>query len=441
MIVTGKHLPRRTVLRGLGAALGLPLLDGMVPALAALGETAARPIARLGVVYVPNGIVMADWTPTVAGPRLELSPTLGPLAPFRNRLTVLTGLRSGPPNYAVHAVASTRFLTGRPPTPSTGAEVEAGISMDQVAARELGRQTQLASLEVALERAESGVCDIGSSCVYTDTIAWRGVRTPLPMEHSPRRVFERLFGDSDTTDPVARAARLRRRRSILDSVARTVTDLRRVLGPADSAKLAEYLDAVRDVERRIQRVEEQSAREVPDLDRPAGTPASFPDQARLMFDLQVLAYQSDLTRVATFMIGREFSGHTYPEIGVRDAHHPLSHHRDDAQKVAALTKINTHHVTQLAYYLERLRATPDGDGSLLDHITLVYGAGMSDGNRHSPDNLPIVLAGGGAGTLEGGRHLQYADDTPLENLHVTLLHKMGLAVESFGESTGTLAGL
>ena len=245
MIVTGKHLPRRTVLRGLGAALGLPLLDGMVPALAALGETAARPIARLGVVYVPNGIVMADWTPTVAGPRLELSPTLGPLAPFRNRLTVLTGLRSGPPNYAVHAVASTRFLTGRPPTPSTGAEVEAGISMDQVAARELGRQTQLASLEVALERAESGVCDIGSSCVYTDTIAWRGVRMPLPMEHSPRRVFERLFGDSDTTDPVARAARLRRRRSILDSVARTVTQTCGVfLGPADSAKLAEYLDAV-----------------------------------------------------------------------------------------------------------------------------------------------------------------------------------------------------
>ena len=441
MIITGKHLPRRTFLRGLGAAVGLPLLDGMVPALAALGQTAARPVARLGVVYVPNGIVMADWTPTVAGPRLELSPILRPLAPFTDRLIVLTGLRSGPPVYAVHAVASTRFLTGRPPTPSTGAEVEAGISMDQLAGRELGRQTQLASLEVALERAESGVCDIASSCVYTDTIAWRGARTPLPMEHNPRAVFERLFGDSETTDPAAREVRLLRRRSILDSVARTVTDLRRTLGPADSAKLTEYLDAVRDVERRIQRVEEQSARDLPDLARPAGALASFPDQARLMFDLQILAYQSDLTRVVTFMIGREFSGHTYPEIGVRDAHHPLSHHQHDPQKLAVLTKISTHHVTQLAYYLERLRATPDGDGSLLDHITLVYGAGMSDGNAHSPDNLPIVLAGGGAGTLDGGRHLRYADDTPLENLHLTLLHKMGLPIERFSESTGTLAGL
>ena len=441
MIVTGKHLPRRTVLHGLGVAVGLPLLDGMVPALAAIAQTAARPVARLGVVYVPNGIVMADWTPAVDGPRLELSPILRPLAPFTDRLTVLTGLRSGPPNYAVHAVASTRFLTGRPPTPSTGAEVEAGISMDQVAARELGRQTQLASLELTLERAESGVCDIASSCAYTDTIAWRGARTPLPMEHNPRAVFERLFGDSDTTDPAVRAARLRRRRSILDSLTRTVTDLRRVLGPADGAKLTEFLDAVRDVERRIQRIEEQRAREVPDLERPAGTPGSFPDQARLMFDLQVLAYQSDLTRVTTFMIGREFSGHTYPEIGVRDAHHPLSHHQHDARKLAALTTISTHHVTQLAYYLERLRATPDGDGSLLDHITLVYGAGMSDGNAHSPDNLPIVLAGGGAGTIEGGRHLRFPDDTPLENLHVTVLHKMGLPVERFGESTGTLAGL
>ena len=441
MIVTGKQLPRRTFLSGLGAAIGLPLLDGMVPACTAIARTAARPVTRLGVVYVPNGIVMADWTPTVEGSQFQLSPILQPLAPFRDRLVVVTGLRSGPPNYAVHGVASTRFLTGRAPMPSTGSEVEAAISMDQVAARAFGQQTQLASLEISLERAESGVCDTASSCVYTDTIAWRGATTPLPMEHNPRAVFERLFGDRDTTSPDARWARLAQRRSILDSVMLAVADLRLALGAADTAKLTEYLDAVRDVERRIQRTEEQRARELPVLDRPVGTPASFPEHARLMFDLLVLAYQSDLTRVATFMIGREFSGHTYPEIGVREAHHPLSHHRHDPQKLATLTTISTHHAAQFAYYLDRLRSTPDGDGSLLDHITLVYGAGMSDGNAHSPDNLPIVLAGGGTGTLQGGRHLRVADGTPLENLHVTLLNTLGVPVERFGESTGMLVGL
>ena len=441
MIVTRKHLPRRTFLRGLGAAIGLPLLDGMAPALSAIGRTAARPVARFGVVYVPNGIVMADWTPALDGSRFELSPILQPLAPFRDQLTVVTGLRSGPPYYAVHAVASTRFLTGRPPKPSTGSEVEAGMSMDQVAARAFGQATELASLELSLERAESGVCDIATSCVYTDTISWRGATTPLPMEHNPRAVFEHLFGDRDTTSPQARAGRLARRRSILDSVAETAADLRRALGAADGAKLTEYLDAVRDVERRIQRSEEQDARALPELDRPAGAPASFPEHARLMFDLQLLAYQADLTRVIAFMIGREFSGHTYPEIGVRDAHHPLSHHEHDPQKLATLTRIGTHHVEQLAYYLGRLRATPDGDGSLLDHLLLVYGAGMSDGNAHSPDNLPVVLLGGAAGALGGGRHLRYAPDTPLENLHVTLLRKLGIPIDQFGESTGELAGL
>ena len=441
MIVTRKHLPRRTFLRGLGAAIGLPLLDGMVPALTAMRQTAARPTHRLGIVYVPNGMVMADWTPAADGPQLELSPILQPLAPFKDQLTVVAGLRSGPPNYAVHAVASTRFLTGQPPTPSTGSEVEAGVSVDQVVAREFEQETQLSSLEISLERAESGVCDIAASCIYTDTIAWRGPKTPLPMEHNPRAVFERLFGDSDTTSGEARSARLRRRRTILDSVSETATDLRRVLGPADGAKLTEYLDAVRDVERRIQRTEEQTGRELPDVERPAGTPASFPEYARLMFDLQVLAYQSDLTRVGTFMVGREFSGHTYPEIDVRDAHHPLSHHQQDPQKLATLSKVNTHHVTQFAYFLDRLKSTPDGDGSLLDHIAVVYGAGMSDSNAHSPNDLPIVLAGGGAGSRKGGRYLRYAPDTPLENLHVTLLQKMGLPAERFGASTGVLTGL
>ena len=441
MIVTRKHLPRRTFLRGLGATIGLPLLDGMVPAVSAISRTAARPVSRFGVVYVPNGIVMADWTPALDGSQFDTPPILQPLAPFRDQMTVVTGLRSGPPYYAVHAVASTRFLTGRPPKPSTGSEVEAGMSMDQVAARAFGQETELASLELSLERAESGVCDIATSCVYTDTIAWRSPTTPLPMEHNPRTVFEHLFGDSDTTNPRARASRLARRRSILDSVAETAADLRRALGAADGAKLTDYLDALRDVERRIQRSEEQDAREFREINRPAGTPASFPDHARLMFDLQVLAYQSDLTRVITFMIGREFSGHTYPEIGVRDAHHPLSHHEHDPRKLATLTRISTYHAEQLAYYLERLRATPDGDGSLLDHMVLLFGAGMSDGNSHSPDNLPIVLLGGGAGALAGGRHLRYAPETPLEDLHVTLLRKLGVPVDRFGESTSELAGL
>ena len=441
MILTGRHLPRRIFLRGLGAAVGLPLLDCMTPALATVRQGAAAPVQRLGVVYVPNGIVMADWTPAAEGALGDLPPILEPLAPFREQLVVVTGLRSGPPNYAVHAVASTRFLTARPPRPSSGIEVEAGISMDQIAARAFGRHTPLASLEISLEKAESGVCDIASSCIYTDTIAWRGATTPLPMEHNPRAVFERLFGDSDGTSPTARQARLTTRRSILDAVTDATADLRRALGAADTGKLDEYLDAVRDVERRIEQTELHGAGELPAIARPAGVPEAFREHARLMFELQLLAYQSDLTRVGTFMIGREFSGHTYPEIGVRDAHHPLSHHQHDPRKLAALTRISTHHAAQFAGYLERLQATPDGDGSLLDHITLIYGGGMSDGNAHSPDNLPVVLAGGGSGTLAGGRHLVCPEDTPLENLHVTLLAKLGMPVERFGDSTGMLAGL
>lgn len=441
MIVTKRHVPRRSFLRGLGVAIGLPLLDGMVPAFAATRQIPAMRVKRLGVVYVPNGIVMKDWTPSSEAPGFPLPPILEPLTPLQRRLTVVTGLRSGPPNYAVHAVASTRFLTAKPPMPSTGVEVEAGVSMDQVAARAFGTQTPLASLEISLERAESGTCDIASSCVYTDTIAWRGATTPLPMEHNPRSVFERLFGERDTTSAAERRARLVARRSILDSVTESVAAMRRSLGAGDDAKLVEYLDAVRDVERQIERSEDRGRQELPALERPSGVPESFSEHARLMFDLQVLAYQADLTRIGTFMMGREFSGHTYPEIGVRDAHHPLSHHQQDPEKLATLTRISTHHVEQFAYYLDRLHATPDGEGSLLDSLLLVYGAGMSDGNTHSPDNLPIVLAGGGAGTLAGGRHLRYREGTPLESLHVTLLAKLGVPVERFGGSSDVLTGL
>ena len=441
MIVTKKHLPRRTVLRGLGAALALPLLDSMVPALTAQRLTVASPITRLSVVYVPNGIVMRDWTPEAEGSRFELTPILQPLSPFRDQLTVLTGLDNGPPSYAVHAVASTEFLTTRPPALSTGSVVEAGISMDQLVAQTHARQTQLASLELSLDSSYAGTCDIGASCVYTDTVAWRNATTPLPTEHNPRGVFDRLFGEIDNTDPAVRARMFTQRRSILDSLGATMADLQRGLGPRDRDKIGQYFDAVRDVERRIQIAETQQATELPAVERPTGMPEMFPEHARLMFDLQVLAYQADLTRIITFMIGRELSGRTYPEIGVRDAHHPISHHRNDPKKLAMLTKVSTHHMSQFAYYLERLRATPDGDGSLLDHLTILYGCGMSDGNEHAQENLPLLLVGGGSGRLRGGRHLRVGPETPIANLHATLLPMLGVHQDGFGSSTGTLSGV
>jgi hypothetical protein len=440
MIVTGKALPRRTVLRGLGAAIALPLLDSMVPALTRVAR-AASPVHRLAVVYVPNGVVMSEWTPAAEGSAFEITPILRPLAAVRDRVIVVSGLRNGPPNYAVHGAASTRFLTTEPPLASTGSVVEAGISVDQLVASHFSRETQLASLELSLESPFAGVCDVGSSCVYTDTISWRSRATPLPMEYNPRAVFERLFGEADTIGAAARAARLAARRSLLDSVAGSMADLRRGLGAADRAKLNEHLQAIRDLERQIQRAEDQGARELPSLDRPVGVPAGFSDHARLMFDLQVLALQSDLTRVITFMMGRELSGRSYPEIGIHDGHHPTSHHQNDPEKIAKLARVNTHHAAQFAYFVDRLRATADGDGSLLDHMTIVYGAGMSDGNSHSPDNLPVLVVGGGCGQLKGGRHLRFPPDTPIANLHVTLLPKLGIPERRFGNSTGALPGL
>ena len=438
MIVTKKAIGRRTVLRGIGATLALPLLDSMVPALTALGQTAARRVGRLSVVYVPNGMRMEHWTPAAEGAAFELTQVLQPLAPFRDRLLVLSGLSSGggPQSSGVHARASTKFLTDITPKFTQGSDLSAGVSIDQVAAAEIGQQTPLGSLELALESGETGTCDVGFSCAYTNTISWRGPNTPLPMEHNPRAVFERMFGDSGSSDPAARRARLGKSRSILDSVMEKVTRLERTVGPGDTVQIREYLDAIRDVERRIQKVEERSTQELPAIDQPVGVPATFEEHARLMFDLQVLAYQSDLTRVITFMIGREFSGRSYPEIGAPDAHHPTSHHQGDPEKLAKLTKINTYHATQFAYYLDKLRETRDGDGSLLDHMTIVYGAGMSDSNAHSPLNLPILLLDGGAG--RGGRHIKYRANTPLANLHVTLLDKLGVKMDRFADSTGAL---
>jgi Protein of unknown function (DUF1552) len=338
----------------------------------------------------------------------------------------------------VHARASTRFLTAVPPKfTASGSQVEAGVSMDQLLARDSARFTQLASLELALESSESaGTCDLGFSCAYTNTIAWRSATTPLPMEHNPRAVFERLFGASGTTDGAARLAIAQNDRSLLDSVTDKVKTLEHGLGARDRAKLGEFVEAVRDVERRIQKAEEQSSRELPVIGQPPGIPATFAEHARLMFDLQVLAYQSDLTRVITFMVGHEFSGRTYGEIGCPDAHHPTSHHQGDVEKIGRLAKINLFHMQLFAEYLQKLHSTPDGDGTLLDNLTLIYGAGMADGNSHSPENLPVLLLGGGAGQLKGGRHLHYPAGTPLANLHVTLLDRMGVTVLRLGDSNG-----
>lgn len=440
MFITKKHLSRRTILRGLGATIALPLLDGMVPALTALSRTAAKPPVRFGGVYVPNGMAMVDWTPAEDGTAFEMPPILEPLAPFRDRLLVITGLDNMRGAGGPHASASSKFLSGVPTiSPTDGPEILAGITIDQILAERWGQHTQLASLELALDgRDFAGTCDAGYSCAYTNSIAWRRPTAPLPMENNPRAVFERLFGDSGSTDPDTQRARRHTKQSIVDSVTDKVSELRRTLGPHDQLKLAEYLDAVRDVERRIQLAEAQSTRDLPVVDQPAGVPATFTEHARLMFDLQMLAYQSDLTRVVTLMIGREVTGRTYPEIGVPEAHHLLSHHEDNPEMIAKLSKLNQFHTTFFGEFLQKLEATPDGDGSLLDNILLMYGSGMSNSNVHSPVDLPLLLVGGGAGRLAGGRHLRFAGETPTGNLLLSVMEMLGEPQERVGNSNGRL---
>ena len=445
MIITKRSIPRRTVLRGFGTMLALPLLDSMIPALSAVGKTAARAKSRLGIVYVPHGAVMDKWTPVNEG-ALELSPILQPLAAFKDRLVVITGLDNRPAlalqgePAGGHGRIGAAFLTGVHAKPTEGADFRAGISIDQIAAARLGNETELASLELGLESTDlAGACDVGFSCAYVNTLSWRSPTTPLPMENNPRTVFERLFGDSASTDSSARRARIQSDRSLLDSVTEKIADLQRGLGSPDRVKLTEYLDAVRDIERRIQKAEGQSARELPALNAPSGSiPSSFEEYAKVMLDLQVLAYQTDLTRVITFMIGKELSNRTYPEIGVPDPHHPLSHHQNDAQKLEKLSRVQTLHAGLLAYYLEKLAATPDGAGSILDNLVLLYGSGMGDSNMHDPRNLPLLIAGGGAGQIRGGRHLRYPKETPLTNLYTAMLEKVGVPVERIGDSTGAL---
>jgi hypothetical protein len=438
MIIAKKAIPRRTVVRGLGSMLALPLLDSMVPALSALQKSAGKPVNRFGVMYVPNGMIMKNYLPLTDGVGYELTPTLSALAPFREQMLVLSGLECiptpGRPGGA-HAKASTRFLTDvSPPTSETW--LDAGISMDQILAQHTGKQTQVASLELAIESGETaGACDTGFACPYTNTISWKSQNTPLPTENNPRVVFERLFGDSTSTDPAARLARLRQQRSVLDSIGDEVARLRGALPQADRTKLTEYLDAVRGVEQRIQIAEAQSDQALPLVDHPPGVPAGWEDHMNLMLDLQVLAFQCDLTRVITFMVGHEHGGMTYPQIGVPDAHHPISHHQQEPEKVAKVARINAYHVQMFARLLQKLQSTPDGDGTLLDHVTVMYGAGMADSNSHSPIDIPMILAGGGCGSVKGGRHVRFKN-MPLANLHLTLLDLFGVHRDAIGDSTG-----
>ena len=446
MVITKKHLSRRTMLRGLGAGIALPLLDGMVPAFAAIRNTAARPIKRVGAIYVPNGMSMARWLPPTEG-ALEITPVLSPLTPVKDQLLVLSGMANKEAKQRLdegdgdHSRCQAAYLTGAHAVKASGANttLEVGVSMDQIVARDLRDDTQLASLELSLEANELvGQCEDGYGCAYSATIAWRDANTPLPMQTDPRAVFEHLFGAVDSTEPAARARALRRDKSILDSVNAEIADLQRQLGRGDRSKLAGYLDSVRDIERRIQIAESQSDRGLPEVAQPAGIPADFEEYANLMFDLMLVAYQADLTRVCTFLIGREKSVRTYPEIGVAEPHHPVSHHRQREEQLVKLAKINTFHMSMFGRFLEKMRGTFDGDGTLLDQSMVIYGAGMGNSNAHDPLDLPIVVAGGGGGTLKGNRHVRLPEGTPLANMHLTLLEKMGMPAERLGDSTGEL---
>src|SRR6185503_6800930 len=391
-------------------------------------------------------IMMDQWTPDTDGAGFKLKPIMEPLAAFQDRMLVISGLSHNHGGRALqgentgdHARAGASYLTGVHPKKTEGADTLAGISMDQIAARKIGTQNQLTSLELCVDSPELlGQCEAGYSCAYMNSICWRTPTTPMPMENRPRVVFERLFGDSESTDPAVRLRRVQQDRSILDAVSEKASRLKAELGRPDQAKLTEYLDAVRDVEHRIQTVEAQSGRKLPKVERPAGIPETFTEHSKMMFDLQVLALQTDLTRVTTFMVGREFGGRTYEEIGIPEGYHGLTHHQYNAEKIAKVIQIQTYHAKHFAYYLDKLKSTPDGDGSLLDHMVILYGGGISDGNTHLHDNLPVVLMGGASGQLKGGRHIRYPNDTPMPNLLLTMLDMVGVKQDKLGNSTGHL---
>jgi hypothetical protein len=432
MFITKKAISRRTILRGIGTTLALPLLDGMVPALTALGKTGAVPPMRFGAIYVPMGMIMENWTPKTTGAGFDLTPIMQPLAPFKSQLTVVSGLNNAGVG---HPGAASAFLTDV--RAKGGANILAGVSMDQFIAQKIGQDNKMPSLELGLESlAMVGDCE-NANCGYLTTLAYSTPTTPLPAETNPREVFERLFGDPESTTPAKRLARIQSNRSLLDSVTVDVADLQRRLGNGDRSKVNEYLEAVREVERRIVKAEKENNDLPPTMEAPQGAPAVYGDHAKLMFDLQALAFQSDSTRVITMMMERETSSRRFPEIGLNEPHHSTTHNPDVAARLENITMINTYQVSLLAYFLDRLAKTPDGDGSLLDHSVILYGSGLSDGNIHLPENVPIVVAGNGSGKLKGGVHMQHKGE-PLANLHMSLMDKFGVHVDKLGNSTGTM---
>ncbi len=438
MILTKKALPRRRFLRGAGASIALPLLDAMVPAMTAQAKTPASGVRRLGFVYIPMGSNISMWTPPGKSDLSELSPTLSPLESVKDQVTALTNLELKNAYPGTHATSNAAFLSAAKAKWTESTDYHLGTTVDQVAAKQIGQETQLPSLEMAMDLLKTvGQCDNGFACVYQNNLSWSSPTTPLPAEAHPRLVFERLFGDGGTT--AERRAALRRKASLLDFVNEDISRLQGELGGADRAKVGEYLDTVREVERRIQRAEADAAdNRLPDLDRPIGVPVEYADHAKLMFDLQVLALQGDVTRVISFQLARETSNRTYPEVGVPDPHHPTSHHGNRPEKLAKIAKINRFHVSLFAYFLERLKATREGGGTLLDHSLYLYGSGMGNPNVHDHTNLPILVAGGAAGRMKGGRHIRYREATPLANLHLTMLDKVGVRLDSFQDSQGKI---
>jgi hypothetical protein len=445
MMITRKYLPRRTFLKGMGTAIALPMLDAMVPAMTT--TNAAAPV-RLSLVYVPNGIVMKDWTPKTVGKEFEFTRILKPLEAFREDMFVLSGLDDrngnalgdGPGD---HARAGAAILTGVHCKKTAGADIHNGISADQVAASVIGSKTKFASIELGCEDSRTvGNCDSGYSCAYTNSISWRTPTTPMPPEVNPRMAFERLFGTADySLDAETRARRAGYRKSILDMVREDTQQLSKSLGQADRRKIDEYLYAVREIEKRIEGAEKDDHEVKPAIEKPAGIPFTFPEYAKLMFDLQVVAFQADLTRVTTLMLGREGSMRVYPEINIPDPHHPLTHHRNNAEWIEKVARINCLHTETFAYFLEKLKSTKDGDGTLLDHSMVVYVSGLSDGNRHAHEDLPVLVVGRGDGSLKPGRHITYKRGTPMTNLYMTLLDRMGVQPEKIGDSTGRLENL